>query len=330
MGRHAKIPLKDIILVPDVNPRDGALAATKATSAVRAQLRRDQLQAMVHGIKQWDGTEGEFLRTFGGLTVAEPPTDLPRPYKTQAKAGKVVLVDGYQRYEALRQTKGPDYLVTIKPVNAPTMKDLRALAFDCNFDLQGRYFAPLSQEDIWAHFMRTSLWQGYEGMTQKQIGQQLGGRVKASYIKDWVKVTGEVNDLISLNGCDDAQTKAKLREFLKNCLGVTHPSDFDSSGYPLKGKLLKALEVATNGIEATQALNDQRSEHRALRSEQAIEAAIARASYDDLETLQREGLDNPNKLRALADLLEARTSTAAYAFAPDTAEVAPEGFFDED
>lgn len=295
MGRKPKIPLKDILLVPEISSRDNSLAGTKAASAVQAKARTKQLEAMIHGIRLWDGPEAEFSRTFASLVVAEPPADLPRKYKTKLREGSLILVDGMQRYQALLETKGEDFQATVERVAAPTMLDLRALAFERNFQSPSRYFVPLTQEEIWANYLRMALGGRHSGNTRKEIAQAFGGWIKEDYLKTWGQLTKQARDLLSLEDKSEAQIQAELRDLLKNTIGRVLPGDLDQAGYPDKLALKQALSIAENGYEAAFAGEMKKLEQRE-KGRQQYEAARKQKA---LEALAELGFDTPEKIQAL-------------------------------
>lgn len=295
MGRKAKIPLKDILLVPEISSRDNSLAGTKAASAVQAKARTKQLEAMIHGIRLWDGPEAEFSRTFASLVVAEPPADLPRKYKTKLREGTLILVDGMQRYQALLETKGEDYQATVERVVAPSMLDLRALAFEFNFQSPSRYFVPLTQEEIWAHYLRMALGGKFSGNTRKEIARAFGGWIKEDYLKTWGQVSNQARDLLSLEDKSEAQIQTELRDLVKNTIGRVLPGDLDQAGYPDKLVLKQALSIAENGYQET-VEEDARKREQREKGRQQYEAARKQKA---LEALAELGFDSSDKIRVL-------------------------------
>lgn len=246
MGRNAKIPLKDLLEIPEISPRDTSLAVTKAASGVQATARTKQLDAMVHGIELWDGTEADLFKTFGGLIVAEPPADLPVKYKRDLKAGRLIIVDGVQRYKALLKAKGGDFEVTVKRVAPQSMTDLRRLAFEYNFQL--RYHLPLTQEEIWAHYLRDELGGHHRGLTRKAIRRQFGGWLKDDYLKKWGKVGAQVRSFLRLDDKPEAEIKQELKTLVNSSLSERERPQFDVTGYPDKRQLEEAIDIAENGL----------------------------------------------------------------------------------
>lgn len=322
MAQLPKVPLKDLLIVPEISPRDTSLAGTKGASAAQAMARSKQLEAMVHGIKLWDDKEGKVgsLKGFGGLIVTEPPADLPAKYRRKLRDGQLIVVDGVQRYKALLETKGEGFEVAIKPVPTPpqTMADLRRLAFEYNF--QTPYHIPLTQEEIWAHYLREELGGHHKGLTRKAIAQRYGGWIKQDYLKTWGKVATQVRTFLQLDDKNEVEIKQELKALVDSSLHATKPPQFDVSGYPDKQQLKEAIEIAEEGLPEPADESAEREKYEASRLNwEKRRKAVA------IDALRELGFDDPDLVRSLAKLMEDQKEPTG-GFEAVTSDEAPEGF----
>jgi hypothetical protein len=324
MAQLPKVPLKNLQIIPEISPRDTSLAGTKAASGVQATARQKQFEAMVHGIRLWDDKEGKVgsVKGFGGLIVAEPPADLPVKYRRNLKAGQLIVVDGVQRYRALLETKGEDCEVAVKPVTVQSMTDLRRLAFEYNF--QPRYHLPLTQEEIWAHYLRDELGGHHRGLTRKAIGQKFGGWIKDDYLKTWGKVAAQVRSFLRLDDKHEAEIKQGLKSLVNSSLSAIEPPQFDVTGYPDKLQLRVAIDIAENGLPDPDdeiARWDKREASR-LNWENSRKAKA-------IDALRELGFDDPYLVRSLAEMLEAKKEPTVGRKAV-TRDSPPDDFLDDD
>lgn len=311
MGRKAKFPLKDLLIVPEISPRDTSLAGNKLASGVQAIARQKQFEAMVHGIRLWDDKEGQVgsVKGFGGLVVAEPPADLPVKYKRLLKTGQLIVVDGVQRYRALLEVKGGDFEVTVDKVQAPSMTDLRRLAFEYNFQL--RYHLPLTQEEIWAHYLRNELGGYHRGLTRKAVARMFGGWIKEDYLKTWGKVAAQVRSFLHLDDKPEAEIKQELKTLVNSALNARETPYFDVTGYPDKLQLKEAVDIAENGLP------DPEDEHvkREKRETQRLSWENSRKAKA-IDALRELGFNAPELVRSLAKLMEDQKETSGRREAP--------------
>jgi hypothetical protein len=319
MAQLPKVPLKKLQIIPEISPRDRSLAGTKAASSVQATALTKHFEAMVHGIKLWDDKEGKVgsVKGFGGLIVAEPTSDLPAKYRQK----QYIVVDGVQRYRALLETKGEDFEVAVKPVTAQSMTDLRRLAFEYNFQL--RYHLPLTQEEIWAHYLRDELGGHHRGLTRKAIGQKFGGWIKDDYLKTWGKVAAQVRSFLRLDGKPEAAIKQELETLVNSSLSEREQPQFDVIGYPDKLQLRDAIDIAENGLPDPddEIAKREKREASRLNWENSLKAKA-------IDALRELGFDEPDRIRSLAKLLEAKKEPIADRKAVILAE-RPDDFLDD-
>ncbi|TGV20140.1 hypothetical protein E5N72_08655 [Pseudoalteromonas sp. MEBiC 03607] len=264
MGRARKVPLSTILPVKEVTAREPLDSGSKAKADALESLTEEHRKAIA------SGTERDVIPAAQGpsigasippLLVAKPPKDLPENYKNRLTEDTLVLVDGYQRYKAIKSKHGLEVRVSIKEVEGNSMVDLMLAALEAN------YQRPLviSANEKKAHVFRLLLLGAHtEGADRlmKKYGDVFSRSTLAEYISlaRFARTEANLEDL-PLN-----DVKVALRGAIKDTLGDLLKIKYDAKGFPTKSTV-KAWRMVLEGGDITPLIERAEKERERTKSE---------------------------------------------------------------
>ena len=245
MGRPKKVTLKSILFVPEINPRDPKARGSKARSLGIDALGEDNLKAMTSGIKAnlKDTAQGPSIDgAIEPLLIAPPPLDLPKKYRDRLKDATFVLVDGYQRYEAIERSVGPEVRVPVKEIDAGTMAELMSAALEAN----SRHPLPLAESEKRAQVFRLLLLDFYDEGIDK-LHQRYGGTFSRTTLHKYMRLAKFAREEAKLKDLPPGQLKTRLIDAIREALHPFYDVLTDSKGYPVPKCIAWWKEVVETG-----------------------------------------------------------------------------------
>lgn len=243
-GRPRKVPLRQILALTDLSPRDPSVS-TKAYKKFLEDNLKDHREAIHRDLLRDIKTTAQG-RTIGAsippFLVTRPPQDLPDEYASKVTKDTLILIDGYARYAACMDLEGAaDLRVSVKEVEAPSIGAILRLAFEAN----QRNPMPLSDKEKRQHLFRLLLLGEFtEGLDSLHARFPDIGR---STLDRYRKLAQFARKEAQLEGLPLDSAKTALRQSLRDALGFYVAVRYDSKGFPLHSAVKAWREVVETG-----------------------------------------------------------------------------------
>lgn len=279
MGAPKKVTLKTILCIPEINPRDPEARGSKARSLAIETLGEDSLKAMTSGVEDYlkETAQGLSLSGFTEpLLVAPLPTDLPRKYLVRAQKCDFVLVDGYQRYEAIDRSIGSDVRVPVKVTTVETMSELIELALTTNL----RNSLPLAESEKRAHVFRLLLL-GYFDEGIDKLHKRYPGGFGRSNLGNYMKVAKIAREEAGLSGLPPGRSIERLKDKVRAALYPYYDVELDTKGYPTYKSVKLWTEVMESG-DITKLMERKKAEEERRQ--------VEREAYRQSLSVSRQGV----------------------------------------
>ena len=289
MPRLKKILLSNILPLEELNPRDPKAAPSKAKGDALVKLNEELRETLIYEAKQ-DASEPAQGLAMGNnippLVVCKPPVDLPGHYRSDITSETYVLVDGYQRYEAIRDAFGLDIRVSIKIVETPSLVALMREAMELN----SRPQMPLTKGEKLSHVFRLLLLDGIEDGTAWR--KQFEGIASRSTLSEYKRLATFARDEANLHDLPFDEAREALREAVREGIGEYVTPRFDSKGFPTKSTISAWREVVETGDVskwwAKKQAEREKSEAKKREAARSLSAMLAEfAPRERLEVLRR-------------------------------------------
>jgi hypothetical protein len=245
MGRPRKVALKTILALDEINARDPLASRSKSKEQAVEGLIDHHRKAIASGAKRDEIRSPQGLSigpSIPALIVAKLPLDLPAHYRKRLTDETLVLVDGYQRYEALRRKYGLEVRISVQDTEAETMADLMRKALEANY----RHPLPLSADEKKAHVFRLLLLGAFDEGIDRLL-TQFSDVFSRSTLAEYKKAAEFARQEARIDGLPPEEAKIALREHLKVALGDLVPPRYDSKGYPVKAIVSAWLQIVETG-----------------------------------------------------------------------------------
>lgn len=272
MGRPIKVPISNILAIPEVSPRDPSLLGSYAKRDGLKQLSKD-LGATLGAIATADTKntpQGPALGSaLGSLTVAKVPYDLPSKYARLVSEDTYILVDGIKRYEAITEAIGDNLRVSVSLFDNPTdtMGGLMGEAFRLNYPNS----IPLGKGERLQHIMRLMLMGELRGSVTDLEKAYKGLASRATFAK--MKAAADYcTDILNLQG----RTYDDVKDLLYNRINEDFSYDLktflDSNGFVYRTSIVKWHELTTKGeLEAEKQRERKQRERRSKAVTHTVE-----------------------------------------------------------
>ncbi|AXQ97562.1 hypothetical protein [Pseudoalteromonas piscicida] len=232
MDRARKVPLSDILPVREIAIRDPFDSGSKAKAHALESLTKEHRKAIASGSKQGliDTPKGKSISSaIEPLLVAKPPKDLPEYYKDNLKKSTFVLVDGYQRYAAIKSAHGLNVRVSIKEVKGDSLTELMRLALDANY----RHPMILDAEQKRTNVFRLLLL-GVHTQGVDSLMRIYGDSFSRSTLSEYIALAKYAREEANLKELAPEDVSTALRQTINDNIGDFVTVRCDAKGFPLK------------------------------------------------------------------------------------------------
>lgn len=247
MGRPRIVPLSTILVLEEISPRGPKESGSKARQRAIESLKDAQYKALTSIAEQeaTDTARGASLgSSIPALVVCRPPKDLPKTYREKVRDKQYVLVDGYQRYEAIRARFGLAIRVNIKEIKAETMADLMREALALNYS----HPLPLTEGEKKAHVFRLLLLGALDGGIDR-LTARFSDVFARSTLANYKNLAEFARIEAKLEGLPPDEVRDTLRAAVRTTFaGLDFISPrYDSKGFPTKGTLEAWRKILMGG-----------------------------------------------------------------------------------
>ena len=284
MAPPFKLPLRHIVPVDEIHSRDLSLVRHREKRAYLEGILADHRANIAKAPLSRRETPSDSLGPhLPPLLVARPPVDLPQSYRDSLGPNDYVLVDGYQRYMALRETQGRDYKVSAHVAPEDTMNDLCQLALKANWSNA----LPITKGERKAHILRLLLTGYSPGTSIRDLAARYGlSHGVAQRLKG---LTDKIIEQAKLDGLSFEETRASLKTFCIEAFEGYYTPRYDSKGFPNDRTLAAALKAREDG--ATSLIAHLEDGDRARQAEiQKVRRAIERLQANYPDSIVEEGI----------------------------------------
>lgn len=278
MPNLKKVPLKSIAVIPMVNPRDldtESKARGAAIESLRSQLKGSIKFTATNSMKL---TKGGYSvdKAVKALTVAPIPKDLPEEFDSLVKDKDWLLVDGFIRFEAIREAMrsqhGDDLMmdvrVGIEELSIDSMNGIMREALERNL----KNCQSLSTAELKQCIFRMMLCGGLTGSIDS-LYREYGHLWSRSTLAEYKKVADYWRDTLGLNEKAPDEVRDALEQAIEDEKVSLYLSvDRDGKGFPSKGALSELMKARKSGDTETYLKN--RQESRVERDDRIMRAGL--------------------------------------------------------
>ncbi|MBN7827363.1 hypothetical protein [Bowmanella dokdonensis] len=210
--------------------------------------------------------QGPSLRgNIPALVVCKPPKDLPETYRAKLTDKTRVLVDGYQRYEAIKEAGGLEVRVSITEIDVNSTAQLMRKALELNYGNS----MPLTRGEKLAHVFRLLLLGEFDDGSPWR--PQFEDIAVASTLSEYKRLADFTRKELRLEGLTFDQLRVTLVEGMRDVLGEFEAIHYDSKGFPSKRSVSKWEQVLRKGD--VEAWRKEKTEEAARRAEELQDAS---------------------------------------------------------
>jgi len=275
LGQRKKIPLSAIVRLEELNPRDSSASGSKSKEHALVSLLGEQRKSITSEADRRIRVPAQGPSLSGSdmtLVVCKPPKDFPYSYKDGLTDESRVLVDGYQRYEAISDAGGLEVRVSIDEIEVESMAHLMREALELNY----RKPVPLSAKEKLSHVFRLLLLGEFDDRFPWR--PQFNDIASTTTLSEYKRLATFARKEAGLEGLPYDKLKDTLSTRIEETFDGLLTPVYDSKGFPRKVTVSAWSQIIETGdvtkwVDQKAKAKEEEERETALYQQRKAEAA---------------------------------------------------------